>query len=365
MAINAYTGLMGSGKSYEVVENVILPAILQGRRVVTNVSGLKPVAINAYLVEKFNADASALGEIVQIGHEVIEKPQFFPLEGKEGELPVDGVVKGGDLVVVDEVWRFWAVGCKISAEHMTFFRMHRHFVNPDTLGTCDLVIIAQDIGDIHRQLKSVVENTYRMTKLKALGTNKSYRVDIYARYKTVKSSLIRDILRNYNPEIFKLYDSYSQSGGAGGKEGAIDKRSTIWNAALFKIVLPLGLLLSIGGFVVVYRFFHSSGAAKPAAVQASAAPVAGGVVQSAPVPVGAQPVGMAGVDSDWRVKGHFSAGGRHVVLVARGDAVRALNNPVGFFYDGLRITGVLDGKSVTSYTGVAVDSHAGVGGLQR
>jgi len=34
--INVYTGLMGSGKSYEVVSEVILTATAAGRRVVTN-----------------------------------------------------------------------------------------------------------------------------------------------------------------------------------------------------------------------------------------------------------------------------------------------------------------------------------------
>lgn len=37
MPINIYTGLMRSGKSYEVVSEVIVPAIRKGRRVVTNV----------------------------------------------------------------------------------------------------------------------------------------------------------------------------------------------------------------------------------------------------------------------------------------------------------------------------------------
>ena len=40
MAINAYTGLMGSGKTYEVVSSVVLPALLKGRRVVSNIEGL-------------------------------------------------------------------------------------------------------------------------------------------------------------------------------------------------------------------------------------------------------------------------------------------------------------------------------------
>ena len=40
MAISAYVGVPGSGKSYEVVKSVILPAIATGRRVVSNVYGL-------------------------------------------------------------------------------------------------------------------------------------------------------------------------------------------------------------------------------------------------------------------------------------------------------------------------------------
>lgn len=40
MPINVYTGLMRSGKSYEVVSEVIVPPIRAGRNVVTNVDGI-------------------------------------------------------------------------------------------------------------------------------------------------------------------------------------------------------------------------------------------------------------------------------------------------------------------------------------
>jgi len=36
MAIDAYTGMPGHGKSYGVVEHVIIPSLKQGRHVVTN-----------------------------------------------------------------------------------------------------------------------------------------------------------------------------------------------------------------------------------------------------------------------------------------------------------------------------------------
>ncbi len=54
MAINCYTGLMGSGKTYEVVLSIIIPAVCQGRRVITNISGIDSDAIRAYCCEKFD-----------------------------------------------------------------------------------------------------------------------------------------------------------------------------------------------------------------------------------------------------------------------------------------------------------------------
>ncbi len=41
MAISAYIGIPSSGKSYEAVCNVIIPAFTSGRRVVTNIYGLQ------------------------------------------------------------------------------------------------------------------------------------------------------------------------------------------------------------------------------------------------------------------------------------------------------------------------------------
>ncbi|WP_280528188.1 zonular occludens toxin domain-containing protein [Dickeya dadantii] len=40
MSITAYIGINGSGKTYEVVRSVILPAFLNGRRIVTNITGV-------------------------------------------------------------------------------------------------------------------------------------------------------------------------------------------------------------------------------------------------------------------------------------------------------------------------------------
>ncbi|MGB4117338.1 MAG: zonular occludens toxin domain-containing protein [Polaromonas sp.] len=234
MAINAYTGLMGSGKSYEVVENIILPALASGRRVVTNVANLQIEDINAYLQESQGIAPQKLGQIVQVQNDDLEKDNFFPVELLPGQMPIQSVVQPGDLVVVDECWRWWSSGSKIMSAHMVFFRMHRHFVNQETKATCDLVLVVQDISDLDRKLKVVVENTYRMSKHKSLGMTTRYRVDIYASYRTTRVPY-RSLQRKYNPDIFKLYQSYSQAGGKSGNEVPIDDRANIFKGALFRV----------------------------------------------------------------------------------------------------------------------------------
>lgn len=51
MAISAYVGIPGSGKSYEVVASVIIPACIAGRRIVSNIYGLATKSIYDYCVD--------------------------------------------------------------------------------------------------------------------------------------------------------------------------------------------------------------------------------------------------------------------------------------------------------------------------
>lgn len=343
MAINAYTGLMGSGKSYEVVENVILPALAAGRRVVTNVANLQIDQINDYLVDILKADSDKLGQVVQVQNEDLTKPDFFPPEhpNEDGEL---STVQPGDLVVVDECWRWWSMGSKIMPAHMAFFRMHRHFTNPETGVSCDLVLVVQDIGDLHRQLKAVIENVYRMTKHKALGSSTRYRVDVYQGNKVTRSP-IRSIQRKYNKAIFPLYQSYSHGDGK-GKEVAIDDRNNIFKSTLFRVFLPLLLVVVAFPVYFLYRFFVP---AKEEGKQPQA-------TASVPAKAGSQPAptaspGQLPDDPQWRVVGHYKYGDRHHIVIARGATLRTLINPSGWYTDPLRSSGVLDGHIVSTYSG--------------
>lgn len=63
MPINAFGGGVGTGKTYGVMEHVVLPAVAAGRFIITNIEGLNEQAIYDYVAKHFYK-----GKIICIGH---------------------------------------------------------------------------------------------------------------------------------------------------------------------------------------------------------------------------------------------------------------------------------------------------------
>lgn len=353
MAINAYTGLMGSGKSYEVVENVTLPALAEGRRVVTNVAGLNKEEIAAYIQETKGVGRDKQGVIVQVSTDDLLQENFFPQEVKEGAPRPDSVLLPGDLLIVDECWRLWPSGAKVLPKHMEFFRMHRHFANPETNVTCDIALIVQDIGDLARPLKVVVENTYVMRKMKVFGSSSKYQVFVYQSYRTSKKPLTR-IDRKYNKQIFPLYQSYSQSGGI-GKEVPIDDRGNILKSWTFRIGVPLGVVLMVVLLIGLYKFFHRYD--KPKQAPSPAAQTSGAKPNEPSSPVTPKAPTKApdeGLSERWRLSGFYYSGDRPAfVLVDSSGRHRYVYNPKAAMMTGGLSNDVKlpDGTFATTYSG--------------
>lgn len=342
MSINAYVGLQGSGKSFEVVSSVIVDAVRQGRRVVTNVAGINEDRIHEYLVSKRGADADELGQIIHIGNDRILRPQFFPDEEKP---ELESVVLGGDLVAIDEAWRFWGTdNGKLSHEHMQFFRMHRHYVNPKTDVTCDVVLMTQDITGLHRSVKNVIEFTFRMHKLKSLGLNNRYRVEIYEGWKLNSKTRIDDYQKKYDPEIFPLYQSYT---GGQGMEKAIDKRQNILaSRTLWAYALGVVLMMSIGGWGA-WRFFHPTDAPK---AHVAAGEAKAGHAAVASMPAAAAPARPA-FSEGWRVVGTFETEESRWVVVADEAGRLRVESPSMFRGGGTALVGQIDGETAARWSG--------------
>jgi zona occludens toxin len=349
MPINVYTGLMGSGKSYECVSSVIIPAIKAGRRVVTNVDGIDSDSIRAYCHEQYQIDLDKLGEVVHCKNDDVSKPDFLP-----HGVAVDTFCKAGDLICIDEAWRFWGGDCKLLQEHKVFFREHRHYVHEITKVSCDLVLMVQDIGDLHRSLKVVVEVSFRTIKLKSLGLNKSYRVEMWEGWKQVYRSRVAVENKSYKKAIFPLYSSYV---GGTGKELQVDKRQNVLSSPKYWILAILTISVMVAGVYSAYNFFSGSKYKKDTPTTSkNGALTAAGTNAAASSGFKVVNPNIPSVSETWRVSGSMRFGDQAYVIISNAAGRIRLEHPSAFQNQGLSTVGNVDGERVMVWSGTAPTS---------
>jgi zona occludens toxin len=234
MSIYAYVGLPGSGKSYNVVSNVILPALRDGRRVVTNVPLFR---------DKVLSTDGVTGELVD-----------FPVDQvKQDPELVTKYVKAGDVFVLDEVWKMWPSGEKtkdIPDIYKTLLAEHRHMV--DAQGrSMHICLVVQDLSSVAVFARKLVEQTFIHKKLGDMGLEGRFRVDIYAGSVTgVMGSdkmFIRSTFGQYVKEVWQLYQSHTQAQGSGGAKGerAVDRRGNFLRRPFFFVMIPLAVIAAV------------------------------------------------------------------------------------------------------------------------
>lgn len=339
MAINAYTGLMGSGKSYEAVSSVIVPAINTGRRVVTNIDGIDGEAIRAYCIDKLKTDPMQLGEVISVSNDQVHQADFLP-HGTD----MVTICQPGDLICIDEAWRFWGTEGKPSNEHRIFFREHRHYIHPDSGVSCDLALMVQDISDLHRTLKVVVELTTRTVKLKKLGMNRSYRVELYEGYRLNKKTQFKVINKRYDSAVFPLYSSYS---GGQGNEQAMDKRQNVFSSRLLWLFV-LGILGMFSLSAYFLMGFFTAPDADTLTESLPSTPAYGvGIPAVAPPVLPPPPTPSV----EWRVAGRIQEPSRSLVVLANSQGQLRLEPASEFHHQGLLTIGNVDGKQVSFFSG--------------
>lgn len=244
MAIEAYVGLPGHGKSYGVVEHVIIPSIREGRHVVTNI----PLQCDD-LIADFGGPGAQITQLPEDWFERDDMGEFIP---------------SGSVAVLDELWRRWPAGLKANNALLadkSLLAEHRHRVD-DKGRSMRIVLVTQDLSQVASWVRILVEQTYKMTKLTAIGSTKKFRVDIYLGAPTgqniPKSRLIRQTFGQYRKEIYRYYSSATQSAtGSVGDESKADKRGTIWRSPL--IIFSIFAPLTLGPLLVwwLYSYFMS------------------------------------------------------------------------------------------------------------
>ncbi|EMW3202749.1 zonular occludens toxin [Escherichia coli] len=342
MSIFAYVGVPGSGKSYEVVSNVIVPAVCEGRRVVTNIYGINHDEIIKYAEKKkLLKDGISPGEIIFVENERIIAPDFWPVhENQERAL-----CKPGDLIVVDECHRFFENDKSLSRDAKIFAAEHRHYADPETGRTCDFILVNQSVTNFPRFFRDRIEKTFRMRKLKQLGLSRSYCVDVYDGAKLTKSTFLSSYVCKYSKDVFRLYSSHHVKNA---QESTVDSRGVIFKkrTIIFALVFLAGAVWAVFHYVVA--FF------KPEQNTLTSS-----TADNTPSPVTDKPDnkphnkqdGEAVVVSDkWCIVGRFSDGARNWVFVRDADNRLRMVSARGFTGLNIMVEGELDGQKITAWS---------------
>lgn len=360
MAVTLYIGPPGAGKSHALVAELMLPAVMKGRRVATNVDGVDPDKVFEYCaaqIEKEGGSPDDLGEVVTFDGKRATQPGFFPTE----TIPdTETFIKAGDLVIFDEWGMHWERRGKIrgkgeqeeNRELEPFMRWHRHLVSPKGIAT-DVAIATHRPTDIHQDIKGLIVKLYKFRKLDGLGLSKKYVYRLYEGYSDAKGTPFINGQENYRKEVFPLYSSYS--GAKGAAELRTDRRSTIWSKKLIALIVG-GVVLFLGGVWYMVNWFTAPAAAAEAQRMASAGANTPGQKMTPAAPA-----------VPWRIIGHVVADdGMRVVVVNDAGAMR-LRKPDDFEFDGDRpVSGTVDGQRAEAEQFVLVEpTLVELGGVQQ
>lgn len=348
MPISAYVGSLGSGKSYEVVASVIVPACLSGRRVVTNIYGIDQQKIHEYCQNlSSKTKNSTLGEILYVTNEQVSDENFFPYKDS---LPADTFCQYGDLVVVDESWRIWESDKAICEKHRSFIAEHRHFTDSSTGICCDLVVINQEVSSLPRFIKARLDTTFRMQKHIALGMKNRYRVDVFNGVKLYKANRVTSYQRKYDPAIFPLYKSYETGSG---KELTVDGRSSILQKKSVFIIAGALLVIFIISVSFLYSFFTGGQipVKKETDVQITTSSTHSVSGAAPSVESSQQAREMPKLSTTWKISGKLKREGRSYVVITNNAGIIRIVPASSFSYHGMQTTGIVDDELITFYSG--------------
>lgn len=232
MSLILYTGLMGSGKSYSAIENVLLDCLKKNRTVVTNMVLKKSVIYDDFP----NANIVTLPDDISLE----DRSKYFNLS----------YYSAGAVFIIDEAGELFPSGERQSVvdQHVKqFFTKHRHSVGPDGYSS-EIILMTQDASQLGAWVRSLVDSQYNHVKLDKHGLKKVFRVDIYDGAHTGSSIperfLVKSATGKYKPHVFKYYKSHTQNTSTfeSGLEEKVDNRAGFMhvyrNAILAIIAVP-------------------------------------------------------------------------------------------------------------------------------
>lgn len=261
-----HEGLPGSGKSYEAMAERIVPAITAKRQVVAYVEGI---------------DHAKVAELAGVTEELCRELLHVLTREQMGEWLTH--CRDNALHVFDEAQNFWGNRAKLNAAETELVTEHRH-------RGMDIVLMGQDLRDVHATWRRRVELKLCFLKLNGLGMAGRYSVTTFRHLGGDQFSRAGLTVRKYDPRFFGSYKSHVSDDTNAGVY--TDKRAQLWSHAGFRYGLPLAVAAAIWGGYTAWAFFQpethkiTKSEAKPSApVQSAAATPPGSLA----APIAQQP----------------------------------------------------------------------------
>jgi len=341
MAILAYTGLPGSGKSYNSVANVIKPALENGRRVVTN------IPLNAEVLDE-------LGYSERVH-------QFDSGDYADVQFVVKHIAPHhGAVYVLDECWRLWPSGLqqsKMPKDQQQWLAEHRHHTGDDGY-TDEIVLVTQRLAQLAAPVRTLIESQYQHVKLTKAGSSKSFTVKVYSGGdpNPREADMVNQLHGRYSPKVFRWYQSHTQAKTDTALEATADKRANVFRSPKFLGALGFAVFGTLGGLYLAGSSLDSFASTTTETTQPIAATATGAVrverSEARAAPVAATPVVQAGpvLSKQWRITGWYDLGrGRVVVLESLDGRTRRVSQ--GCSGARSEIECELGGELVTEYSG--------------
>ncbi|MFA0570311.1 zonular occludens toxin domain-containing protein [Vibrio gallaecicus] len=223
--IYGIVGRPGGGKSYEAVAFQVIPALKSGRKVITNL----PLQIE-HFVAVLGEEVRDLivvidGQLNDFGS--VERP-FSKVSDYSDEWRNE---KGqGPLYVVDEA-HMTLPNRSLNTEILEWYSLHRHY-------GVDIILVTQNLRKIHRDIKDMIEVTYKCAKNTALGSNNTYTRKVLS---GANGDTVNTSIRKYEQAYFPFYKSHTASNSSVTEAMAADivplwKRWPVIGSILFFIV---------------------------------------------------------------------------------------------------------------------------------
>lgn len=230
--INGLSGRPGAGKTYEAVVTHILPALKQGRKIITNI----PLNVD-WFVNVLGEPVRELMVLVDGGFHAYGQQRYF---SKADDFLKYDTWRNDDgqgvYFFVDEAHLPMPQGAtdKSLKEYMS---MHRHYGH-------DIMLLTQNFRKVDRDIKDMVQNCYYCTKLSFLGRDDRYIVKVAD---GVSRNIITTHEREYDAKYYGAYQSHTKAEG-GVKEATtsdVEKWYQRWTTKGAIIMFALAALIVI------------------------------------------------------------------------------------------------------------------------